>query len=288
MEGFDMTKRLGMAIALGALLTACGGNTAPHSAAASKTFDYGAAAPASTAQAAAVQGAVSGALALKSSPDATQAQDLADFSSLTSALLGDDVGFSASLRSSVNARTAAFVARRAGLAAGADATFVDSSCATVTPTSVTLKGCQVAITDTDGSSITVTADGTLSVAADTLTWDLTLHVAVSNPAQSASASGAFHDSGTLTVTTTAAKGSMRRELTASSTVQGQSAGLGVSESLDFDLTYDPAISCVTGGTLEAKRVWTQRPSGQGATLLRDRGAKVNWTGCGIATVQLSR
>jgi hypothetical protein len=282
-----MTTRIGMALALCAALTACGGG-APKNAAAEKTFSYGAPVTATSTEASVVVGPITTAQALKSSPDETAAQSFADFSSVTSALLGGDpIGLPSAVSPAADARTALFVARRAGVAA-TSGSFQNPGCVTKTLTSVTLSGCKVVVIDTDGTTITVTADGSFAAAVDTLTWDLTVRVGLSGSPQGLSVNGSIHDSGKVTVTTTTATGAMRREVDAGASASGQSASMGLDESVDFDLTYDPALSCVTGGTLEAKRVWTQRPQGASAAQFPDRGAKVTWAGCGIATVQFSK
>jgi len=280
-----MTTRIGMAIALGAALAACGGSD-PKNAAAEKKFTYDTPVTASGSQSSVVNASVTTAQGLKSSPDESAAQSFADFSSVTSALLGGaSIGLPSAVSPGADARTALFVARRAGVAA-TSGSFQNPGCVTKTLTSVTLSGCKVVVTDTDGTTITVTADGSLAAAVDTLTWDLTVRIGLSGSPQGVSLNGSIHDSGNLTVTATTASGAMRRELDATASASGQSASVGMDESLDFDVTH--ADGCVTGGTLEAKRVWTQRPQGASTAQLQDRGAKVTWTGCGIATVAFSK
>jgi hypothetical protein len=59
------------------------------------------------------------------------------------------------------------------------------------------------------------------------------------------------------------------------------------ESLAFDVTRSSnCASGVTGGTLEARRVWVARPAGVPASQLPDEAARVEWTGCGTATLRL--
>jgi hypothetical protein len=53
------------------------------------------------------------------------------------------------------------------------------------------------------------------------------------------------------------------------------------------VTYDKVNACVTGGTLEAKRVWVKRPSGESATSLPSKGAKVTWQSCGTGSIAFS-
>ena len=282
-----MTTRIGLALALGAALAACGGGNHGN-AAAGKTFTYDAPVTATGSEASAIDASVTSAQGLASSPDESAAQSFADFSAVTSALLGGDpVGLPTAVSPGADARTALFVARRAGVAA-TSGSFQNPGCVTKTLTSVTLSGCKVVATEADGTTLTVTADGSLAAALDTLTWDLTVGVGLSGSPQGLVVNGSVHDSGKVTVTSTTAIGAMRREVNVTASASGQSASLGMDESLDFDVTHDPALHCVTGGTLEAKRVWTQRPQGASTAQLQDRGAKVTWTGCGIATVAFSK
>ena len=43
-------------------------------------------------------------------------------------------------------------------------------------------------------------------------------------------------------------------------------------------------ACVTGGSVEVKRVWTARPAGSTAADFKDVAAKITWTGCNALTV----
>jgi hypothetical protein len=54
-----------------------------------------------------------------------------------------------------------------------------------------------------------------------------------------------------------------------------------------DVTYDKANTCVTSGTLEAKRVWVKRPSGESETSLPSKGAKVTWQSCDAGSIAFS-
>ncbi|HEX7622908.1 MAG TPA: hypothetical protein VF400_04995, partial [Anaeromyxobacteraceae bacterium] len=74
-----MMKRTAVAVASCLALAACGGSSGGN-AAAGKTFTYGTPVAADSKQSSALAVQVSGALALKSAPDATSAQDVASVS----------------------------------------------------------------------------------------------------------------------------------------------------------------------------------------------------------------
>jgi hypothetical protein len=170
---------------------------------------------------------------------------------------------------------------------GGDA-FDNPACVVTTTTSVTMKGCTITVADT-GTTNKVQVDGTVSFdpAKSTLDWDLTVTDAMSYPAQSVSLSVRMHESGTLTVTDTTIKGQFLAELSASGGSPAASTSLGVSEAVSIDVTYSGNPACVDGGTLEAKRVWTDR-GGASAAGLPDKAAKVTWTACGTGTIAFSR
>jgi len=283
-----MTKRHGIAAALCVLTAACsGGAGSGGNAAETKTFKYGAPSPASSDQAAALSAQLS--LGTTSSLDASGAQSLADFSGVTEALLG--TGAPSLLRAASPARQA-LVAGKAAAAGELTSTtgdvFDEPACVTVTQTSVSMKACTITIDDPATSTTgKVHVDGSLSVSNGTLTWDLTMSANIVSSGITETAR--VHEDGTLTVTPTTIKGKMLDELSATVTANGFSQSEGVAESLTIDVTYQssPPPPCVTGGTLEAKRVWTQRPAGYTTTELPDKAAKVTWTGCDQGTIAFS-
>jgi hypothetical protein len=103
----------------------------------------------------------------------------------------------------------------------------------------------------------------------------------------------YGSAGDLTATTagsvTTLNGTLGQELAASGTVDGNSDAFDVSEAVVLTgITYDKTPpACVTGGTLEAKRIWVKRPNGATAVSLPDKGAKVTWASCGNATIAIS-
>jgi hypothetical protein len=282
-----MMKRIAVAVASCLALAACGGDSGGN-AAAGKTFNYGATAPTNGSQSSALDVQLSGALALKSAPDATSAQDLASVSDITTALLGSS-GLVATA-SPAQQRLLAIGARAASrqLTSGG-AVFENPACVVTTTTSVKMTGCTITVTDPSMTS-KVQVDGSLSFdpAKGTLTWELTVSDATSFTAQgmSGTASVRAHESGTLTVTDTTIKGQLLAEASASASASSAagSASMGVSEAVTLDVTYQGSPACVTGGTLEAKRVWTERPSGATGPEFADAAAKVTWTACGVGTI----
>jgi triosephosphate isomerase len=99
-----------VATGLALALAACGGDSG--NAAVGKAFTYGASVPASSQQTSALDAQVSGALALKSAPDASNAQDVASASDITGALLGNS-GMALATASPVQQRLLAVGARTA-------------------------------------------------------------------------------------------------------------------------------------------------------------------------------
>jgi len=99
--------------------------------------------------------------------------------------------------------------------------------------------------------------------------------------------GTLHSSGQVVATATTATGSAASEASLTASIAGQTMSAALHESLTFDVTRSASCATgVTGGTLEAKRVWITRPAAVPAAELPDAAARVTWTGCGTASVQL--
>jgi hypothetical protein len=266
---------LGLVILLGA----CGGSGAPReNAAAGATFGYGTPQAATPDQAAAMAGTVSSLDAFRAAPGAGSGLGAADAASVTGAVLeGGAIGtFSP-----------------AAVGATSAAAFDVPACATVGSGTVAFRGCRVTVSQSSGGtttsgSVTVSGDVTLSADGRTVSWDLTYGVALTLSGSSPlTMSGTLHSAGTVTVTATTAAGTATSEIALNVSAGGQTASAALDESLAFDLTRsDACASGITGGTLEAKRVWTLRPTGASPADLPDEAARVAWTGCGTATVQL--
>lgn len=269
-----------------ALATACGGGSSGN-AAAGRTFTYGAPVAATAAETGALDGQLSLADSLQSQPSATGAVSLADFSGLSETLLGQG-GVARLAGPRLAARLSGSLAA-APLVQGYD----NPACVAVTATSVTLTGCSLEVVDVDpvtGATTTMTTvvSGSFKVpAAGSLVWDFTARVTMVSPDMSMTVSA--HQSGDWTVTDTTILGAQRSEMSVTARIDGQTMSAGMHESLDVDVTYVPGPpACITGGTLEVKRVWTQRPQGATSADLPDAAALVTWTGCGTGTVAFSQ
>ncbi len=265
------------------LAAACGGSSGNQ--AAGRTFTYGAPVAATATETGAIDGQLSMAVSLQAQPDAAGAVALADFSSLSDLLLGQ--GGAARLASPHLPRDLA-----ARLVGGQATTLVaegydNPDCVTATPTSVTLARCTITVVDVD-ATLTTVVNGSLRVPAPgSLVWDLT--VGITTASADATIGITVHQSGDWTATATTIQGNQRSEMTVTMSAGGRSASASMHESLDVDVTYaEGPPACVTGGTLEVKRVWVQRPPGATAADLPDAGALVTWTGCGTGTVAFSQ
>ncbi len=280
-----MAKRMGVMVASCLALAACGGNSG--NAAVGKTFNYGASQPVDGTAASAV---ATSALTVKTAPNSGGAQALAGGAS--SALLpSSGVSLTAAGPEQQRAIAAGRSAALSQLTTGATVTFDNqATCVTTSATQVAMTGCTLTIVDVSMAA-KVQVDGSLAydAALGKLSWDLTLGstVTFSSMTPPGSMTVHFHESGALTVTDTTIKGDLLAEMGVNATVQGRSVSMGVDEAVVLDVTYAGTPACVTGGSLEAKRVWTQRPDGASGLQFADVGAKVTWTGCGQATAVYS-
>jgi hypothetical protein len=265
-------------LAFSLLLAACGGSTPAGNTATGTTFTYGTPQAATADQAGALGVAVESLDSFRASPGAAAGLGVADATGVAGRLLqGGAIGsFSPS-----------------SLGASALSVFDVPACATVAAGRVTFTGCTVTISPSstnDRASGTVTVNGFVGLAADgqTLDWDLSYGVGLTMAGTAATTvNGTLHSSGQVVATATNATGSAASEVSLSVSIAGQSLSAALDESLSFDVTRSATCaSGVTGGTLEAKRVWITRPAGVPVAQLPDAAAQVSWTGCGTATVQL--
>jgi len=251
-----------------ALLAACGGGSGTN-AALSHNFNYGAPmAPTTSEQTAA-------------SSAQTSLSTTASFNSSANANTGASViGFAASLDSLVFGSTGLSMAPVGTDLRGALIAADFSTCSTVVGGTVTFSNC----TQTSGS-YTLTLNGTISsAAAGMVTWNVT--ATFSGTVTGGSINFTLHESGNLDVTSTKVTGNALADISASGSVNGQSFSIGVSSAVIIDVTYQTTpTSCVTSGTVEVKRVWTQKPSGLNVA---DAGVKITWTGCNMYTVAHSQ
>jgi hypothetical protein len=248
-----------------ALLAGCGGS---GSAALSRTFNYGAPqAPSAAEQSAATssQSSLSDAAAFSAAPDGSKGASVVAFvDQLASAVLGAaPTGMAAPTPASARSMVSSAVA---------------SDCTVVSGDNVKFTNC----TQTD-SGFTLTLNGTISSKAGTVTWDVS--GAFSGANATATVSLNLHQQGTMTVTAGTIKGHGTSDFNGSASSGGQSASFGLSTAAVVDLAYQSAPAyCVTSGTVEVKRVWTERPQGASGPDFADAGVKFTWTACGAFTV----
>ncbi|TMA16753.1 MAG: hypothetical protein E6J86_02415 [Deltaproteobacteria bacterium] len=255
------------------LLAACGGGGGGSSgnAAASKTFNYGAAQPPTAQeQAAAVstQSVVSDTAAFGSAPDGAKAVVIVGMASdLAASALGGALIPGRSLPGTGlrQARSTATVA----------------DCATKSGNTITFTNC----TETE-SGITVTVNGSVTAKNGTVSWDVT--AVVSGTDSGVTVNATLHESGSLTVTATKVTGNAVLDLSGSVSNGQKTVNFGVAVAAVVDLTYQSNPACITAGTLEVKRVWTQVPEGASGSEFANAGVKLTWSSCNTFVVARSQ
>jgi hypothetical protein len=281
-----MTKRWLVPV-LCAAVTACGAGSHPGNAAAPKDFTYGAPTPASAQQVAAAQLPLTSALDMLGSPDAGNAAALANLTGIITQLLGNPT---AGLSSGLDLSQLAVLATAwSGVAGDMSPLFaaLDSGCVEKTSKGVTFKGCEVVFSQ-PLVYCSATIDGSFSASDGALQWDLTVQGCLDITAPLVTGSGSFsvHEAGSLGLGAGACKGAILSEVALDLVMGGKPVALGVSNSLDLDIAFQPTQLCAIGGTLVAKRVWSDRPLGQTADSLPDTSMKITWSACGAADVAL--
>jgi len=245
-----------MIIAAAALL-ACGSS---GNAALSKTFSYGAPqTPDSTQQAAAnsAQGTLADTSTFSASPDPSRGTEVIGFADSLSLLALGAPSFGVAAEGV-----------RGELRAG-DA----SACATLSGATVTFSNCTQ-----DVQGFSVVYSGSITAGAGKVSWS-TSGTSLGTES-SVSFDIAHHQSGSLQVTASKITGNALADYGGTLSGQGASESFAFGTALVMDLTYQTAPTpCVTGGSLEVKRVWTQKPNGASGAGYADAGLKLTWTGC---------
>ena len=261
-------KRSILGLSLSSLLAACGGSHG--NAAASKSFTYGAPqAPTQSEQAAAAtaQGHLSATADFSAAPSAEKGASII--------ALADELAFAELGASTPVPHPGGPELPRA--LRNADY----SACTTVTATSVTFRNCSQ-----QEGGFTITLNGSVTVAAGAVSWDINGDFSGTSP-DGATGSVSLHQSGNLAVTATTISGKALSEFSGTVTSRGQTFNFGLATAAVMNLTYQSTpTSCVTGGTLEVKRVWTQRPAGVSGA--NDVAIKLTWTGCNAVQVAHSQ
>jgi hypothetical protein len=287
-----MAKTWTMA-ALAALVAACGGGGGRVT----KSFNYGAATAASGESLNAAGSTESGVTAAaqfqpspgNSSAAAAGASLMVLPDSMEAALDATSLALRANALSAGSSEEQVAAAAAARIVSSTGGVVVTSGCWSATATSVTFSNCAVTVDDPT-STVGVTLNGSINRNGDEVKWDLTatLAFAGSTSTGSANVNAKVHYFGDLTLTATTLNGFAESDKSISVSANGQSATLAWTTSADFEhLTFTD--SCITGGALELKRIWTQRSSAgsSGASFLQDKALKLTWQGCGTVLVQHS-
>ncbi|BDG02676.1 hypothetical protein [Anaeromyxobacter oryzae] len=166
----------------------------------------------------------------------------------------------------------------------------DASCITVIPGKITYNHCSETstVTSTDGTTETITAsiDGsvtrTVAVGTASASWDISVRATMttSDPMR---IDVTNHYTGGLQLTATTLAGNSRSDVTLDASAQGMNVSAAYSTLADYDLDFATGPFCVTGGTLELRRVWSKRPTGATATDLPNQAVLFTWNGCGNVT-----
>lgn len=249
------------------LLAACGGSGS--NAALSRSFTYGAATAPTTQESSAASSA-QGNLALttgfSSAPDASKGFAIIGFAdALATAALGD---------AAVPGRGPSADQINHAVRTATDF----STCAAVTASSVTFNNCQII-----ESNFTITLNGSVSVSANTVSWAIT--GGFSGTENGATINVVNHQSGSLALGAGTIAGNATSDFNGSFSGQGQNINFGLATAVLLNLTYQSSPNyCVTGGTAEVKRVWTNKPSGASGAQFIDGAVKFTWTGCNAVQV----
>lgn len=254
-----------LAAAALSLLTACGGS---GNAALSKSFNYGAASTPTTTETAAAtsaQDSLSQTSGFSTAPDATKGAAI--------------IGFADELAAAALGNTGVAIAVPREQLTHALRTATDfSTCAVTAGNTVTFNNCQQA-----ESGFTVTLNGHVTASAGIVSWSITGGFSGTDSTSGMVVNISLHQDGALNITSSKITGDATSDFSGTVSGQGQNVSFGLATAVVIDLNYQTTPSyCVTSGTAEVKRVWTNRPSG--ATGLTDAGVKFTWTGCGAVQV----
>lgn len=248
---------------------------------------------ASAAELQAAQGPLAAALGLQSAPDLAKLGDLQDLAGLASApglisqLLGDPSANPLGALGASLGTSEELAAAWQGVAANMGPLFkgaLDSGCVALTSDGLAFKGCAIPLPQSAVQG-TVKLDGFMSVTREGLKLDLAFVGAF----DAASACGILklHVSGDLGAAQGACKGSLWVDIGLDGQLGGKSIALALKEGLSFDLAFQEAQICASGGTVLATRQWSARPDGKSDSSLPDLTAKLDFSACGAATIAFS-
>lgn len=294
-------KKVLLSAALGVALSACGGDGGvswrdPGAV----NFTFGT--PSSTLSPGEQEAAAGGAAALGDAtafpgeadgPTAeSRGMNAAGLPNQMQAAFGDDYETSAlrAARQGEAAVTAHGFALLAGAPIVADPTWDNPGCWTVTALRITYSHCRRTETQ-DGTTMTMTLDGTIGREAGLVSWDVTLGLSGSFDGLTINTTDRLHGRVAFSTVDQTISGSSRSDIYISMAGSGMSADGAVTYSADYDLGYttSPAF-CITDGTLTAKRFWSRLPSGADPKIdpeFADAGVQFTWQGCGLVQVAWS-
>lgn len=270
--------------ALCAAAMACGGGDKAADPA-SRKFTYGAASsPTAEEQAAAAtaEGTTADAVQLQTDTSATADARASSVAGLPDAMASSAWG-SASVAAALGLPGAGLertLSILGGPSAAALTGFDDPGCVSVAVGSIAYSGCTITV----GTDV-ITVDGTVTRAGGTVSWALTSTLRSAGDGYSMTV--VVRPTGSLTFGPGTVAGRARSDTSASVTSGLATMHLGYTTIADLDLELDPA-GCVSGGTLELRRVWTDRVPGMPTDgAYADAGLLFTWQGCGVVLVSRS-
>jgi hypothetical protein len=288
-------KRIAILAALFAAACGGGGGGSKTNPATTATFNYAAGTPASTADrdagVSATANAVTSVTAFNASPGTSSASNVAGalFTAADAALGGSfslaDAPVSRALPLFRQVRAEALtLGEMPGSSLPSNCGAISNSGNTVTfdPTV-----CKVFDDKTTpGTTVTATLSGQVTrVAPGNVNWDLAISVTIADPQMNITVH--YDDTGDVAVAASTLKAHQEASIQATASASGKSLSIGMAQSADLDVTY--ASTCttgVTGGTFEAKRVWTTVPSdlrNANPDQYRNKGVLITWNGCNTPT-----
>jgi hypothetical protein len=153
---------------------------------------------------------------------------------------------------------------------------LSENCITVTSTSITYANCSLSST-----GYTITLNGTLTSSSNTVTWNLTETIAYSLSGYNLNGTAPW--TGNLTASETTITGLGRSAYHYSGSYQNITYSYDYTAAMDLNLTFQRNPFCITGGTLEIRRVVNSTTNGS-VTPVHDSALKYTWTACNTYTV----
>lgn len=289
-------KRTFLAV-LCAALAACGGDDAADPS--SVKFDYGTPTPVtagSDAESAALTGEAGFADALLVAAETdpalaeARANSVVTLPDTMATAVMDSFGPAAPALSTSPLLARAGDAARSALAAripAAPSPALLDACVTVTPGRITYANCTETVVDGTYTT-TVTMNGWFTFTASggnaTLDWDLDVRVVAADAEISLDVTNAYK--GSLTSGPGTLAGASRSDLDARYSAQGYgNFDFALTHLVDYELEFQAEPFCLTGGTLELRRVWRERLAGVPAEQMPDQAVLFTFgPGCGFAQV----